>query len=112
MPQQRVALRRKRAEEIADLERQLTAVAADDRTLAEILRGQIVEGCENDAGLSDDDVAVPFGDNPADLDIPADFTCSCCGESFTSTLRQELPHDQDSGYGHCLACFPATAQAA
>ena len=71
-----------------------------------------VEGCENDAGLSDDDVAVPFGDNPADLDIPADFTCSCCGESFTSTLRQELPHDQDSGYGHCPACFPATAQAA
>ena len=40
--QQRVALRRKRAEEIANLERQLTAaVAADDRTLAEILRGQI-----------------------------------------------------------------------
>lgn len=63
-----------------------------------------VLGCENAPGTGTN-VIVPCTD--ADRDVKARFTCSCCGERFLSTLREQLPHDQDAGYGHCPACFPS-----
>jgi hypothetical protein len=60
------------------------------------------------AGLGNREVIVPIED--ADKDVPAEFECSCCGELFTSTLREQLPHDQDAGFGHCPKCFPNETQ--
>jgi hypothetical protein len=70
---------------------------------------EYVKGCEDDAGLGDREVIVPIGDEGKDA--PAQFTCSCCGDWFTSTLREQEPHDQDAGYGHCPSCFPASRAA-
>lgn len=88
-----------------DTRRQLESITfawCDD----EATKLRYVEGCENHPG-GGREVIVPCGDNPADHEVLARFTCSCCGEGFKSTLREQLPHDQDSGYGHCPACFPA-----
>ena len=67
---------------------------------------EYVQRCENSPGVPRD-VIVPMSDSDADQDIASTFTCSCCGEGFSSTLREQLPHDQDNGYGHCPDCFPA-----
>jgi hypothetical protein len=32
------------------------------------------------------------------------FTCSCCGEGFKSTSKEQAKHDQDFGYGYCSNC--------
>lgn len=32
------------------------------------------------------------------------FTCGCCGEWFTSTIRAQERFDQDEGYGICETC--------
>lgn len=61
-----------------------------------------VQKCENGEGLSPREVIVPLTD--ADRDVPARFECSCCGEGFTSTLRKQLPYDQDCGHGFCPSC--------
>lgn len=37
-------------------------------------------------------------------DATVTFTCSCCGESFRSTIAKQKPLDQDHGHGHCEPC--------
>lgn len=34
----------------------------------------------------------------------AGFICGCCGEWFTSTIREQERFDQDEGYGICESC--------
>ena len=38
-------------------------------------------------------------------DTTASFECSCCGESFESTIAKQKGYDQDAGYGYCLDCI-------
>lgn len=33
-----------------------------------------------------------------------DFTCSCCGAGFFSTVEKQARHDLDEGYGLCVRC--------
>ena len=59
--------------------------------------------CQDDDGLSDRPANCPL--DGAGEDTPAAFTCGCCGTSFTSTIAEQRPHDQDEGYGYCPRCL-------
>jgi len=32
------------------------------------------------------------------------FTCSCCGDGFMGNIKEQIKHDQDSGFGLCADC--------
>jgi hypothetical protein len=62
-----------------------------------------VQKCELGQFVFRKDVTVPLDGDGEDL--PARFDCGCCGELFTSTIKEQAPLDQDAGYGICPSCM-------
>jgi len=71
-------------------------IDTEEEKLRHVLLCEATEGYRNN-------VIVPFDESHKDT--LADFDCSCCGTSFESTLRLELPHDLDAGFGLCPSCL-------
>ena len=83
-----------------DTKRQLESITfawIDDETTAI----GYLQGCEDDHGLG----ACHLPLDKEGQDALVYFTCSCCGEGFKSTIKEQKVHDLDQGYGLCPSCF-------
>lgn len=56
--------------------------------------------CESDLQLGKGDIPA-YSQN---YGKPVRFECGCCGESFISTIAEQVKYDQDAGYGICIVC--------